>query len=1220
MNRSIGGLVLTAISTVTLAMSSSSVRPIPTAESFPHPSGLLSEMPSHNLNTTQGKSTHLIPGIAESPEDDLNREIEEFLGKKVGSLCGGIAIPMGQHVDILIATMPDPVETHLSLFFDRTMDALQQALIREGYLFAGATLPWDSKQHTESSDWRIRRGQLGFENSREETPGLLIYRKPASPDGTVASPLFVLIVGETPTTGIHKDQFLKALDYFNCWSGDPQGKIPKRLRILGPTFSGSLYSMLELLNENDVLRTYDLYLHSGTVTGRQPAEDFQKELDRRKFTNVHFVSFQENDQYALQQFLLYVRTLGYLNQKRAEKPGTGNQQKPAELPRIRSVVLLTEDETAYGNTGQEIRLAIELQGKDLPDRLLVTQLSFPRDISHLRSAYQQDLLKSEASADKRLPRTSLPLDLDDIGGDKDTIPSYALRQTPLSQESVLFGVVTHLKKLGPDFVVIRATNPLDELFLARFLRKAYPQVRVVTIGADLLFQQQRDDALLQGILAIAPYSLRPDADRYLPPIKAAQSEHINVLTFPSTFSAGVYNATLSLLACEGALSPKQCPDAPAAPYHEYGWSRELPVNSSPESAYDVARPQLWLLVLGHDGYWPLARLNESALKPDEAGAAGRTLPETKREVEPKYSFVHHLTKDWTRFGTIFALAALAFCLLCSIGSAESASHLISSFDKTPDQHRAALLSFAATLLVTGICGTFLPYLLVPRFDSYFLYLVFFFALVPLVWYTRRTLVERDARGEAMLFTGVCLFILLSLLFLVVPTPSYVDHLELFRMEHVLSGVSPAVPVYLVLAALFWWCGSALSGQAFLGYRCPQLPLRSKIEDLKSFLPGFPVVDVTAEGCQKLIGILHSPCSGLLGFLRLLLSLIFQKLRTDLPIREKLRSIWSEAQPHTGDLWITARIALPIAFLLFLTLRLLDFQHPIYSLEGMIFDRSYVYLFSFAIFLLLTDLSRLVVGWLELRRLLRALEQLPLRRGFTDIREFSWRPIWRLGAVPQRVLAREWEGWRKYCLSQKQTEFDDPGANIKDQYTFLAERSADVLNFLPGKWAADAGLPPKKDLPKSSPSQKDNTENHDDTESPCDVRPAERFVCFVYLNFILTVLLRLRLFALSAAGMYVLLVLSLTSYPFEPRLGIRSFLILLLLAILAVVAGVYAQVHRDPTLSRITNTNAGELGSDFWLRIASFSALPVLGLLASQFPEIGRFLFAWLQPALDALTK
>jgi hypothetical protein len=35
-------------------------------------------------------------------------------------------------------------------------------------------------------------------------------------------------------------------------------------------------------------------------------------------------------------------------------------------------------------------------------------------------------------------------------------------------------------------------------------------------------------------------------------------------------------------------------------------------------------------------------------------------------------------------------------------------------------------------------------------------------------------------------------------------------------------------------------------------------------------------------------------------------------------------------------------------------------------------------------------------------------------------------------------------------------------------------------------------------------------------------------------------------------------------------------------------------------------------------VASYGALPLLALLASQFPSVGRLLFSWLEPALSAL--
>ncbi|HWZ81140.1 MAG TPA: hypothetical protein VNW47_00865 [Terriglobales bacterium] len=39
---------------------------------------------------------------------------------------------------------------------------------------------------------------------------------------------------------------------------------------------------------------------------------------------------------------------------------------------------------------------------------------------------------------------------------------------------------------------------------------------------------------------------------------------------------------------------------------------------------------------------------------------------------------------------------------------------------------------------------------------------------------------------------------------------------------------------------------------------------------------------------------------------------------------------------------------------------------------------------------------------------------------------------------------------------------------------------------------------------------------------------------------------------------------------------------------------------------------------FRRRLVSYGALPLLTVLASQFPGIGRFLFPWVQPAIESL--
>jgi hypothetical protein len=64
--------------------------------------------------------------------------------------------------------------------------------------------------------------------------------------------------------------------------------------------------------------------------------------------------------------------------------------------------------------------------------------------------------------------------------------------------------------------------------------------------------------------------------------------------------------------------------------------------------------------------------------------------------------------------------------------------------------------------------------------------------------------------------------------------------------------------------------------------------------------------------------------------------------------------------------------------------------------------------------------------------------------------------------------------------------------------------------------------------------------------------------------------------------------------------------------------VLAQMHRDPILSRVTETNANELGLDFYIRIITFGAVPVLTWLAYQFPDIGNVIFRFIQPGLDVV--
>jgi hypothetical protein len=77
-----------------------------------------------------------------------------------------------------------------------------------------------------------------------------------------------------------------------------------------------------------------------------------------------------------------------------------------------------------------------------------------------------------------------------------------------------------------------------------------------------------------------------------------------------------------------------------------------------------------------------------------------------------------------------------------------------------------------------------------------------------------------------------------------------------------------------------------------------------------------------------------------------------------------------------------------------------------------------------------------------------------------------------------------------------------------------------------------------------------------------------------------------------------------------------------LAVFVIVGGfitfVYAGMHRDATLSYITNTRPGELGADFWLQSLTFGLGPLIGLLTALFPSITDFVVSWLQPGTEVV--
>lgn len=167
-------------------------------------------------------------------------------------------------IKFVIASLPDPVHTHMALLFYRGIETIQSAAQASGYLFSRAWMPWDISTHPESTDFTVRIAHEELADLKQSLPGLMIFDKSGS-NGVAASILFVFVVGETPTGGLHVEQFQNALNIRQSILADSTAD--------GPAFSGSLSSLYSILKTQH--NRFDrIIIRSGSVSSYRAVHSF----------------------------------------------------------------------------------------------------------------------------------------------------------------------------------------------------------------------------------------------------------------------------------------------------------------------------------------------------------------------------------------------------------------------------------------------------------------------------------------------------------------------------------------------------------------------------------------------------------------------------------------------------------------------------------------------------------------------------------------------------------------------------------------------------------------------------------------------------------------------------------------------------------------------------------------------------------------------------------
>ena len=252
-------------------------------------------------------------------------------------------------------------------------------------------------------------------------------------------------------------------------------------------------------------------------------------------------------------------------------------------------------------------------------------LVFPRGISWLRNAYQDMPANAgPAALPAGIPAPVarlLPFAISEPAYGDDKPPSLSATQTPISEEAALVSIANTLRHERVRFAVLTSTDPLDNIFLIRFLRTHCPDLRIITFESDLLYVRAANEFPATGVILVTTYPLFTRNQAW-----TSYGDSEDRVPFVSMASEGTYNALRSLL-------------LEAAGGHPEGGDRPLDYGTPFQSGTRV--PPVWLTVTTPAGYWPLAVIGDpgsegqgDGLKPSIASELLLSWPDQGQNNEP----------------------------------------------------------------------------------------------------------------------------------------------------------------------------------------------------------------------------------------------------------------------------------------------------------------------------------------------------------------------------------------------------------------------------------------------------------------------------------------------------------------------------------------------------------------------------------------------------------
>ena len=1151
-------------------------------------------------------------------------------------------------VRFLIAMVPDPIDSHLAQSFDRAVDAIQNGMQDSGFILDRFYLPW--KREGEAR-WNISRllpnAPEGFLSVNAKTtpsalhrsmPGTLLFRATNRGGPDVGEELVVVfLIGETPTSGVQRVALNRALEAIRrC----PEKRLPclkscqsSEIRIVGPYFSGSTDSLHHLLWAWNQPYKGEIEIVSGSATVDRNALELRSNGDAPLVGDIHFHATVVPDLALSATFNQFLRS-------------------ELHVEPTSKVALFVEGGTSYGSGYKDIASGQAKKTADINQRITrpgarrveslearkaIPQapepteqekyfrfvVSFPLHVSQLRGAYEKSgSLRSTAPA-RNAPRNSLELALDaPEGATRDILPTQDPQMAANIADLVLASSLETIHREDIRFVGIAASDPRDILFLARRIRENAATVTLFTFGADTLYVHPDYERYLRGMFVVTPYPLFPANQSWT---GSRESRRVR-LAFPGATEEGIYNAVKYQLHPSNPQKPPELIEY-QAPF-------------VPEKPEQDGRPPIWITAVGRHGFWPVDILSNyedqyGYVLPsgDRRQKAGDGKSDFNLEYRPPGGLLTFLLLEGLFLGvTALYVALRRKAVPIREGDTSKRSTLVRGFF-----HRAeTVLSVWSQPGAREINRAYVLTLLV---------------LMLLIQITAVIYIGEAAAyiAKGVLLVGCAILVLLAIastigweisLFVSAWRRSRAETLAGLRQGAVPAIFVTAISIFLVI----YWIGILRmpSGRR-LSFYVRTFDLSSSISPLLPILMTFTALclwalsNIQRAYLLEIEGNVHLVTQG------------DPAAIVGLPeLESAIHRLLEDPGTRAVALLAPALALVPFYRLVTKPFDAMDGWQLSFLVKFLLLSCYFVIVYSFALFFVL---------WLRVRRLLQRLSWHPIAEAFRRL--------------PESVAASPWRMWRavpnltglEASVSLLQALVNLGKGSLEEDYWTALKTDGDEARRLLDRAVLEASrsfsssLPTQRELrlllsrvmfrlmtaleevwrrwPGEADSQHELRKAGEKEQflgvpdwlrrdipggSALWIRTAEEFIALRLSSYTHYVFLHMKSLLTFVFLGFLLVIGAINSYPFEPKQPVMALLWVVAIASVVLVAWSFLGMNRDRILSYIGKTAPGEvtLSFEFLSSMAIYVVVPILTLLATQFPGIGEVVFSVFSPTMKSL--